>query len=78
MLQANNFHINVGPSYNNWLLFHFDNGQSHPNNNPFPATDHTEVGAYIDCKCLVHSSLSENYATSYQEPQCVRYNQNGL
>jgi hypothetical protein len=65
MLQANNFHINVGPAYGTHLIFHFDNGQSHPNNNPFPATDHTEVGAYIDCLCLAGSSLSENHATVY-------------
>ena len=45
MVQANSLRLNVGPSYGSFLLLHFDNGVSHPNNNPFPATDHTEVGA---------------------------------
>ena len=78
MIQANNYQINTGPSYNSWTLIHFDNGVSHPNNNPFPATDHTEIGAEIDCKCLVGSSISENYATSYQTPKCVRYIPSGM
>ena len=57
---------------------HFDNGQSHPNGNPFPATDHTEISAEIDCKCLIGTTLTENYATNYQHPKCVRYIPTGM
>ena len=77
MVEGNNFQISVGPSYGSSFLIHFD-GQSYPNNNPFPDTDHTEIGAEIDCKCLVGSSISESYSTSYQTPKCVRYIPSGM
>lgn len=70
---------NVGPSYGSYLLFHLGDGQSYAasGNNPFPDTSSTDIGAYIDCKCVVGSSISITASTSYQHPTCVRYLMSG-
>ena len=45
-----------------------------PNNNPFPATNSQDQISYIDCKCLIETSLTEDSTTQYEHPDCVRYN----
>lgn len=74
---VNNMRLNTGPSYGSFFLFQLGDGQSYANNNPFPATRYTDIGAYIDCKCVVGSSISINAGTSYQNPVCVRYIMSG-
>ena len=67
MVQGNNFQTSVGPNYGSSFLIHFD-GQSYPNTNPFPDTDHTEIGAEIDCKCLVGSSIQSLTQQAIRRP----------
>lgn len=63
----------MGPSYNSFLLFRLADGQSYSSNNAFPSTRNADLGAYIDCKCVVGSSISISASTTYQNPVCVRY-----
>ena len=77
-LFINNIYYNTGPSYSNYLLLHFDNGQSHTSTNPFRATRDEDLGAYIDCKCVVAGSISITSTTNYQHPECVRYKPDGM
>ena len=72
-VSVTNVQTNVGPSYGSFLLFHLAEGQSYTNSNPFPDTRSSDLGAYIDCKCVVGSSITINAGTTYQHPQCVRY-----
>lgn len=72
-ITISNMQTNVGPTYGSFILFHSDNNPTHANNNPFPATRYTDIAAYIDCKCVVGSSISITASTTYQEPACVRY-----
>lgn len=77
MISVDNMNTNVGPSYNSFLLFHLSDGQSYPNSNPFPHTRDADAGAYIDCECVVGTSISITASTSYQTPTCVRYIRSG-
>jgi hypothetical protein len=68
---------NVGPSYGSFLLFQLGDGQSYSGNNPFPSTRNSDLAAYIDCKCVVGSSISVSAGTNYQNPTCIRYIMSG-
>lgn len=75
--QVQNMRSNVGPTYNSFLLFRTCESPSHTNNNPFPQTRTSEIGAYIDCFCVVGASISITASTTYQTPTCVRYIMSG-
>ena len=38
MIQINSVNMNIGPSYNSYILIHSDENPSHTNNNPFRDT----------------------------------------
>lgn len=66
-----NFALNVGPSYNNYLYIDFTGG-SWPSNNMFKWTYNNETIAKIDCKCYI-GTAGISYSTVYTDTDCYRF-----
>lgn len=65
------FGLNVGPTYGNYLMMQF-NGGTWTSGNMFKYTYDNETVAQVDCKCIVGSSISIGYSTTYTDTNCYR------